>query len=164
MPIPRLRTLVVAVALVSSACSGSSSPASTSEDAAPSTTSPPPTSAAASPTSVAEPTGAAGSDDLQVLGDLGSVELVDPAPSGRHPVLAWHPVDGADRYRVIVLDADGAPYWGWLGSQTAVTFGGAESGQGLVAAVFEPLTWTVTAVGADGRVLAVSDPGVLPGG
>ncbi len=154
-----LRPLLAVLVLAAAACSGSSSSPTTSAGA-PATT----TTAPAPPATATTTTAAPADGDLRSLADLGTVELVDPAPPGIRPVLAWRPVEGADRYRVVVLDADGAPYWGWLGTETTVPFGGAETDDGLLASVFEPMTWTVTAIGPDGRTLAISDAGTLPGG
>ena len=147
------RPLLAVLVLAAAACSGSSSPSTTAET-------PGTTRAAPASTTTAAP----GEEDLRSLADLGTVDLVDPAPPGIRPVLAWRPVEGAHRYRVVVLDAEGAPYWGWLGAETTVPFGGAETDDGLLASVFEPMTWTVTAIGPDGRTLAISDAGALPGG
>ncbi len=110
----------------------------------PPATDPPATDAPADAASFAEAAG------------LGTVELA-AAGGEPHPLLAWAPVDGAAAYRVTVLTSDGSPYWAWLGENTEVRFGGAPDGGGQTAILFEPMTWTVVALDADGLPIAASD-------
>ena len=59
---------------------------------------------------------------------------------------------------MVVLGADGVPYWAWTGTDTQVRFGGAPSDDGgQTAALHEPMTWSVLAVDGDGVILAVSE-------
>lgn len=85
----------------------------------------------------------------------------EPAEPGPHPTLAWQPVDGAVVYEVVVLDADRSPYWAWSGPELSVSLGGVSDPDATGAWVFEPLTWTVQARGADGATLALSEPAQL---
>lgn len=80
----------------------------------------------------------------------------DPTSPGPRPMLAWDDVDGAASYDVIVLDAEGTPYWAWSGEATGVHLGGVENPDAVGAWVFEPLTWIVTARDIDGKPLAMS--------
>lgn len=77
------------------------------------------------------------------------------------PVLAWQPVDGAASYRLVASASDGSPYWAWLGEATEVRFGGAPEAGGHTAIVFEPMTWRVIALDADGLPIAASESGAL---
>lgn len=77
-------------------------------------------------------------------------------------MLAWEPVDGAASYRLAALINDSSPYWAWLGDATEVRFGGAPEAGGHTAIVFEPMTWRVITLDADGLPIAASDPGMLP--
>lgn len=85
----------------------------------------------------------------------------DAAPAGARPLLSWTGVDGAVLYRVVVVDADGAPYWAWSGSETQVPVGGVEDPALPGAIVFESMTWSVAALDADGVPLAISDAAPL---
>ena len=93
-----------------------------------------------------------------------ALEILTPASGGgERPVLEWASVDGADTYDVVALTADGEPYWAWVGQTNSVVFGGGDgdAGPGQLAVVYGPLTWTVAAFGADGALLALSDPAPL---
>ncbi len=90
------------------------------------------------------------------------IELLTPPPAAdTQPELTWGPIDGAATYRVVILDADGAPYWSWSGAETAVFLGGGESSDGAGPSVAAGFTWTVTAFDADGDFLAASGIGTL---
>ena len=91
---------------------------------------------------------------------LATIELL-PVDAGEQPVLAWTPVDGAVSYRLVALTSDGSPYWAWSGEAAEVRFGGAPEAGGQTAIVFEPMTWRVIALDADGLPLAASEPGEL---
>ncbi len=156
------RRLAAAITIAVAAAACSSSPPAPTGPAGPTGTT---TTVTATTTTVTTTsTTEQGTDgDLRALADLGTIELVDPAPAGVRPTLAWQPVAEADHYRVVVLDGDGDPYWAWLGTDTSVPFGGAETDDGILASVHEPMTWMVVAVDAEGRTIAISDPGDLPG-
>lgn len=92
---------------------------------------------------------------------LPAIELVAPAESGggEVPVFEWKPVDGAVRYRLVVVDSGGAPLWSWSGSETTVRLGGLleEPAEGTPGPVISAgSSWSVVAFGADGAPLAVS--------
>ncbi len=76
-------------------------------------------------------------------------------------MLAWTPVEGAAAYRLVALTSDGTPYWAWLGEATEVRFGGAVDTGGHTAVVFEPMTWRVVALDAEGTPLAASEQAEL---
>lgn len=83
--------------------------------------------------------------------------VIEAAPAGPRPLLSWAAVDGAALYRVVVVDADGAPYWAWSGSETQVFVGGVDDPALPGAVVFESMTWTVVALDEDGLPLSISD-------
>jgi hypothetical protein len=87
--------------------------------------------------------------------------VLSPTESGPRPTLSWAAVDGAALYQLTVLDADGAPYWSWSGTESAVPLGGMDNPDAIGAWVFEELTWMVVARGGDGAPLAMSRRGVL---
>ena len=87
--------------------------------------------------------------------------ILTPTEPGPRPTLAWGTVDGAALYQLTVLDTDGAPYWSWSGTETAVPLGGMGNPDAIGAWVFEELTWMVVARGGDGAPLAMSRRGTL---
>lgn len=95
--------------------------------------------------------------------------------AGERPTLSWTPVEGAAAYAVTVADEEGIT-WMWVGDATSVDYGTAPSLEdGEAEAVDEDLVlhasldpagahrWFVTALDADGGVLAMSDEHPLPG-
>ena len=50
--------------------------------------------------------------------------LTPATGGGVRPILAWQPVKGAAKYRVVVLDAKRRPYWAWEGTTIKVPMGG----------------------------------------
>lgn len=122
---------------------------------------PPPTDPVATdpPPATESVTSEPGQSFTDVAG-LATIEL-QPTDAGVQPVLAWTPADGAASYHVVALTSDGSPYWGWSGTETEVRFGGAPDGGGQTAVVFEPLTWRVVALDADGVPIAIGGPGEL---
>lgn len=91
---------------------------------------------------------------------LPELSLEDAAP-GPRPLLKWAPVDGASRYTLFVLGADGSPYWAWSGSETAVHLGGFDDPDAVGPWVHESMTWTVAAADAAGNPIAISQVGAL---
>jgi hypothetical protein len=90
------------------------------------------------------------------------VKLVGPAEhgAGTAPTFRWTAVPGAARYQLFVRDAQGRPIWAWEGTDTSVRLGGLSID--LPAAAPGPrltpgATWLVLALGADGKVRAVSE-------
>ena len=84
------------------------------------------------------------------------IMATEPTAPGPRPMLAWDSIDGATTYDLIVLDAEGTPYWAWSGEETGVHLGGVENPDAVGAWVFEPLTWIVTARDSEGEPLAMS--------
>jgi hypothetical protein len=52
------------------------------------------------------------------------VLLTPEAGGGDRPDLEWQPVDGAVTYQITVRAPDGSVYWGRMGPETSVPFGG----------------------------------------
>ncbi len=160
----KIRLVVTAALFVAAASCGG---AATSTSQAPVATSVPaqaPTAADAPPTpGEPSPADTTPTADLRTLGGLAGIELVDPAPGGLRPMLAWVEIPDAAYYRVVVLDGGGTPYWGWIGTDTSVRFGGADTDGGLTAHVHQPMTWSVAAIDDQGRTIALSEQGTLPG-
>lgn len=91
---------------------------------------------------------------------LAEIELLTPATGGGpRPLLAWHPVDGAVEYYVVVRTPSGNPYWAWRTVDTSVPFGGLppldENAAGP--SVAEGMTWSVIAVDTDANVIGQSN-------
>lgn len=159
MPTMRLVVASVMIAVATASCSGTTtSTGQPAQEVATPTTVQTPSTTEAPSTTEGSP-----APDLRALGGVGGIELVDSAPGGLRPLLAWAEVPDAAYYRVVVLDGDGKPYWGWIGTEASVRFGGAETDSGLTAQVHEPMTWSVVAIDSQGRTIALSDPGSLPG-
>ncbi len=77
------------------------------------------------------------------------------------PTLEWEPVAGAAEYSVVVLDEFGDPYWVWIGAESQVPIGGAESSDfGIGPIIGVDYSWSVVAFGTDRTILAAS--GQLP--
>lgn len=90
---------------------------------------------------------------------LAEIELLTPTEGrGRRPILEWSPLPGAVNYHVFVRAPSGRVYWGWRTSETSIPIGGlprlTENAAGPAISV--GMTWSVSAVGADGGVIALS--------
>lgn len=151
--------VMAAMTFTLGACSGGSEP----DDATPTSESAGDTASTPDPNSDAE----LGLDD-EGEAELGpppppafDVLATEPTEAGPRPLLAWAAVDGAVAYDLIVLDAQGTPYWAWTGESTSVHLGGVENPDAVGAWVFEPLTWIVTARDAAGQPLAMSEQAAL---
>lgn len=156
-----MRCLKAALAsvLLAGACTGAPSPIP------PTASNAPPGAAATTPlapgASVAQaPTPPAGQTPSRA-GELGlaDIELVTPmSGGGSHPRLEWRPVPGAVRYHVFVLAPSGRVYWGWRTSDTSIPVGGLpQLSEGAAGpAVSAGMTWSVSAVDAEGRVIGLS--------
>ncbi len=78
---------------------------------------------------------------------------------GARPALTWAPVGGAAQYQLVLLDARRRPAWAWQGTDTSVVVGGAPKPGPAAASgprVTKGCTWTVAALDAAGRPLALS--------
>jgi hypothetical protein len=83
-------------------------------------------------------------------GDGGAITLVQPgseAPAGQPVVFAWHPVPGASRYQLELLDAGGGVA---ASASTADTSAALESARSLPAGEYR---WWVRATTSDARSL-----------
>lgn len=93
---------------------------------------------------------------------LPALTLIAPETTGAGevPGFEWEGVDGAVRYRLVVLDGNGEPLWSWNGAETKVNLGGlpGERPEGVSGPVITAgSTWSVVAFDADGTALAVSN-------
>ena len=136
------------------------------------TTQPVEESAAASTTTTADSVATAAGDSTTTttsvdapatltVTDVFDEITTDATESGPRPLLSWAPVDGADLYQVVLLGTDGEPFWAWSGSETSINVGGSNEPMAIGAWVHEPMTWTVSALGAQGEVLGLSAPAEL---
>lgn len=135
--------LVAALLLLGACSSGGDDDSSTPEDA---------------PTETTEPAVEVDPRYEALIGALGSIELTtDESGGGDRPVLSWEPVADAANYRVVVLDADGQPYWGWTTTETELVVGAVERPEGAPGPrIAEGMSWSVIADDADGIPIAVS--------
>lgn len=157
----RCLLLIVLLALAAAACGSSDDPETTASptttEAATSTTS---EAAATTTPETAPPSTTAEAVDTRTLlaeWGVGAVTLHAADEGGSHPLLSWDPVEAAASYWLVVRDGDGNAYWGWTGDATEVRFGGgSRADTNQTAVLFEPMTWSVAALGADGELVAVS--------
>ena len=75
------------------------------------------------------------------------------------PIVSWAPIDGAQRYELLVRTASGELYWVWQGTATTIPIGGApQLGPNTAGAALAPgMTWYVVAIGEDGLPIAQSE-------
>ena len=150
---------MIALILVAAGCSDGSSPATEGADDTQVTTA---ESSAADAESSQEDTPQEDSaEDLVLPPPAFDVLATEPTDAGPRPLLTWASVTGAATYDLVVLDAEGRPYWAWTGEDTSVFLGGVENPEAVGAWVFEPLTWIVTARDATGQPLALSEEAEL---
>lgn len=99
-------------------------------------------------------------ETTDVLATAGIMIVELQAPSeGPHRELVWSPVEGATRYLVALKTEDGRAYWAWEGEASSVRVGGGDRDDlNQTAAVLQPLWWSLTAVDADGRLVAYGPP------
>lgn len=78
---------------------------------------------------------------------------------GVKPRFAWQPLDGAERYMLVVYAPDRRSYWAWAGEETSVYLGGGDTpppddsaGPVLVPGMW----WAVMAFDADGVLIGSS--------
>lgn len=105
--------------------------------------------------------GACGSEAAPPTGEAG-LSLLGPleAEVGTVPRFEWTEVDGAAKYRLVVLGSDG-PIWAWEGGDTAVNLGGltGDRPELMPGPVIEAGTsWSVVAFDASGGVLDIVGP------
>lgn len=128
-------------------------PADDAETTEPDGTTPADTTGATEPPSTEVPEPAA---PLLVESGAAIELLTAPVEAGTQPELTWGSVDGAERYRVVVLDGDDLPYWSWSGPETSVFLGGGQSSDGAGPSVGVGFTWSVIALDADNAFVASS--------
>ena len=92
---------------------------------------------------------------------LPAINLIAPdtTGAGEVPGFEWEAVEGAARYRLVVLDGSGAILWAWNGAEAKVNLGGlpGERPEGVSGPVITAgSSWSVVAFDAGGDALAVS--------
>lgn len=142
----RLSALIIGIALLASACGGSDSASSEATEV---------TTATDDVTADSTDSDSAGAESPESDFEFTPIGL-QPTEAGPRPLLEWEAIDGADEYYVVVLGSDGTPYWAWSGVSTSIHVGGVEDPEGIGAWVGEPMTWSVSALDADGKVLGLS--------
>lgn len=144
----RLATVLIGVLLFAAAC-GDSVDDTAGDDAA-STDQTDITSTTTTSPSTTEPTGPAT--------DASADEPESTSVDDGRPTLTWPAVAEAAEYQVVVLDANGEPYWSWIGAGTSVPIGGAELGVSTPGPTVAPgFSWTVVAWDVDGAALTLSE-------
>lgn len=92
---------------------------------------------------------------------LPEIKLTAPATTGAGevPTFEWEVVDGAARYRLVVLDGNGDILWAWNGSETKVNLGGlpGERPEGVSGPIISAgSSWSVIALDDNGKTIATS--------
>lgn len=92
--------------------------------------------------------------------DLGLSEVVlltAEQDVGPRPEFRWEPVDGADRYDLVLVTEQGEGYWAWSGTDTSVHLGGEPRlrDEAPGPRLTGPMTWSVVAYTA-GEPVGVS--------
>ena len=160
-----LGSLLMALAFIVTGCGGdeeSTATSTSSADAAETTTTAATaTTVEATTTAPATSTTAGGSSSLREMrADLGigSVVLQPAEEGGPHPTLQWDPVAGAASYWLVLHDDSGEIYWAWTGAESQVRVGGGDSAElNQTAALYEPMSWAVSAFDGSGNLIALSD-------
>ena len=153
---------ITVVALLLTGCSGDSAETVATDPPAATTEAPTTGDGSAPETTATEaPTTTQAAAVALTLEDVFPPITTQPTEPGPRPLLAWDAVAGADIYEVVVLGADGQPYWAWSGADTAINVGGTDEPLAVGAWVHEEMSWTVSAHGATGEVLALSAPAQL---
>lgn len=106
--------------------------------------------------------GQEGSAGTPIDAGLPALTLIAPETTGAGevPAFEWEAVDGAARYRLVVLGGSGEPLWSWNGAETKVNLGGlpGERPEGVSGPVIAAdSTWSVVAFDAEGNALAASN-------
>lgn len=106
--------------------------------------------------------GQEGSTGTPIDAGLPALTLIAPETTGAGevPSFEWEAVDGAARYRLVVLDGSGEPLWSWNGAETKVNLGGlpGERPEGVSGPVIAAdSTWSVVAFDAEGNAIAASN-------
>jgi hypothetical protein len=111
---------------------------------------------AAQPTEA--PTEAPPASQPDFLDFLDAITINTPVSGGgTRPILAWDPVDSADRYGVYLYAPNGQLYWSWQGRESSVPVGGRPQlrEDALGPSVAEGMTWMVIAYDVDQFPIAV---------
>lgn len=92
------------------------------------------------------------------LAGLGLEPITLHSPgSGARPLLSWESVETATDYTVLVLDANGEPWWAWSGVGTEVVLGGVDTAAEIGGPTARPgVRWVVFAHDANGQLVGSS--------
>ena len=117
------------------------------------------------PTSTAAPTTTTASDELQALPGMASIEVTVAGTDPTRPTYSWPAPAGAASYQLAAQTADGAPLWGWTGTETTVIHGGTERARNVEGpTLVGPSRVRVYAFDAAGQLMAVSAWTAVPVG
>lgn len=162
MTITPRRTLLLAVMVLSAACSGGDGSVGTT----PESTVPPEGSDSGGEGVGSTPTTDSVEDSTTTTTvvapldfDIPAIEVTTPTSGeGPRPELSWEPVPETVFYLVTVYTPSGDPYWAWQGEKTAVHVGGEPQLEPDAAgpSVVDGMTWEVVAVGPSDEPLAAS--------
>lgn len=161
MTITPRRILLLAVMVLSVACSGGDSAADTTPEPTDSTEATPGGEESAS-TQTTNPAGTSTTTTIVVAPldfDIPAIEVAtSTSGEGPRPELAWEPIPDTVFYLVTVYTPSGDPYWAWQGERTAVHVGGEPQLEPDAAgpSVVDGMTWEVVAVGPSDELLADS--------
>lgn len=100
--------------------------------------------------------------ELADFDNIAQITITTPSSgNGEHPLLAWEPVDGAVDWVLSLTLADGQPYWAWNGPENEIWLGGSAEQPAADSSgpyLYEPMTLHLVGYGADGAILAASQP------
>lgn len=100
--------------------------------------------------------------ELSDLEGLDAITVTTPTSgNGERPLLAWNPVDGAERYALTLSLPDGAAYFSWTGPTTSIWLGGTADEPPADAAgpvLLTELVLRVVAFDETGAITAASTP------
>lgn len=93
---------------------------------------------------------------------LPAINLIAPntTGAGEVPAFEWAAVNGADHYRLVVLDGNSNILWAWYGYETKVNLGGqpGDRPEGVGGPVIDQgSSWSVIAFDINGKSMATSE-------
>ncbi len=152
--------LALVLALLTTACSGSSTGAASTDGENSSSSVNSDSEDASTETEDTTTTTVADIQDepgLPMANGVDIEQMTDKRGGGPRPMLAWTAVPGSDSYTVVVYDAEGSPWWSWSGPGTEVVIGGVETDTEIGGPRADAgVRWIVMAFDADGNMIGTS--------